>query len=78
GIVVGEVVGGVVFVGQGDEAYALVVLVGDGLPFGILSPFGQATGVAQQLGGFALAVGVGQDLAQLVVGEVLAGAVRVV
>ena len=77
GIVVGKAVGGVVFVGQGDEANGLVVFVGDGLPFGILSPFGQATAIAQQLGSLALAVGVGQDLAQFVVGKGLVGAVRV-
>ncbi len=48
------------------------------MPFGILSPFGQATTVAQQLGSLALAVGVGQDLAQFVVGKGLVGAIRVV
>ncbi len=48
------------------------------MPFGILSPFGQATAIAQQLGGLAFAIGVGQDLAQFVVGKGLVGAVRVV
>ncbi|QIQ72228.1 hypothetical protein [Pseudomonas coronafaciens] len=62
GVVVGEGVGRIVLVGQGDKAYGLVVFVGDGLAFGILPPFGQATAVAQQLGGLALAIGVGQDL----------------
>ncbi|KTB97833.1 hypothetical protein AO387_25750 [Pseudomonas syringae ICMP 11168] len=78
GVVVGKAVGRIVFVGQGDEANGLVVFVGDGLAFGILSPFRQATAVAQQLGSLAFAIGVGQDLAQFVVGKGLAGAVRVV
>ncbi|RMV30619.1 hypothetical protein ALP12_01888, partial [Pseudomonas savastanoi pv. phaseolicola] len=77
-VVVGKAVGRIVFVGQGDEANGFVVFVGDGLPFGILSPFGQATAIAQQLGGLAFAIGVGQDLAQFVVGKGLVGAVRVV
>ncbi len=77
-VVVGKAVGRIVFVGQGDEANGLVVFVGDGLPFGILSPFGQATAVVQQLGGLAFAIGVGQDLAQFVVGRGLAGAIRMV
>ncbi|RMR93119.1 hypothetical protein ALP78_101375, partial [Pseudomonas coronafaciens pv. striafaciens] len=77
-VVVGKVVGRIVFVGQGDEANGLVVFVSDGLAFGILSPFGQATAVAQQLGSLAFAIGVGQDLAQFVVGKGLAGAIRMV
>ncbi|RMW11254.1 hypothetical protein ALO98_200194 [Pseudomonas syringae pv. tagetis] len=77
-VVVGEVVGSVVFVGEGDKTNGFVVLVGDGLPFGILSPFGQAAAIAQQLGGLAFAVGVGQDLAQFVIGKGLAGAIRVI
>ncbi len=77
-VVVGKVVGRIVFVGQGDEANGLVVFVSDGLAFGILSPFGQATAVTQQLGSLAFAIGVGQDLAQFVVGKGLAGAIRMV
>ncbi len=56
-VVVGKAVGRIVFVGQGNEAYGLVVFVSDGLAF---------------------AIGVGQDLAQFVVGKGLAGAIRVV
>ncbi|KPW07451.1 hypothetical protein ALO42_200012 [Pseudomonas syringae pv. atrofaciens] len=77
-VVVGKAVGRIVFVGQGDEANGLVVFVSDGLAFGILSPFGQATAVAQQLGSLAFAIGVAQDLAQFVVGEGLAGTIRMV
>ncbi|KUR38728.1 hypothetical protein PST407_04667 [Pseudomonas syringae pv. tomato] len=46
GIVVGEVVGGVVFVGQGDEADGLVVLVGNGFALGVFTSGRQTTGVA--------------------------------
>ncbi len=77
-VVVGKAVGRIVFVGQSDEANGLVVFVSDGLTFGILSPFGQATAVTQQLGSLAFAIGVSQDLAQFVVGKGLAGAIRVV
>lgn len=59
-------------------APGLVVFIGDGLPFGILPPFGLITVVAQQLSCLALSIGMRHDLAQLVVNKGFAGAVLMI
>ncbi|CAM3493699.1 hypothetical protein PSFL111601_26940 [Pseudomonas floridensis] len=76
--VVGKAIAGVVLVDQCGQAYGLVVFVSNRLAFGILTSGRQATGVAHQPRGLALAVGVGEDLAEGVVGEAFGGAVRVI
>ncbi|KUR42063.1 hypothetical protein PSTA9_03783 [Pseudomonas syringae pv. tomato] len=78
GMVVGESVGRIVFIGQCHQAQGLVVLVRDHQPLGVLAADRQATGVACQVGGLALTVGVREHLAVGVVGKAFAAAVRVI